>query len=503
MAKISRLGISAMRPVLEKLFGSGQEPPKAGQHTTIPPASVSEPASASGGDDFCQTRDEDSKSEKVSRIFDSIGRRNETLRAKLDSIEFSFRNIEAIRTQFHEALTSIDQTLVEIERTKVAHLAAERKLESLTAANDRLKSDRAGLTIQRDGLAVAQDELLVRVADLERAVTAGEAASSEARVALAERSARLEQTEQDLEDNRRALHALSEQLPAIRAKLVTKENCLHEVEGQRAALNDHCGLLTQENDTLRMRTQEFAINSSKLGRHLSELKDQRDELQRQLHEVETAFGQETTAHAKLKAAHLDAIEAQQLSEANLQEKLAETTTRLEAAEQLLVEARDGMHEQDAAIRELEQSVLEKSLATMSLEAQIVDLEKDLTSARAGHVEREAARTAAAEESATFAESLRDKEVNLQRAELKIATLEARFEEHKNATLGDRVGLEERIARLLEQLEAESAARLLAEGALQSALGKSAAHNARTATAFHLRTKRCRGRQILRMVRSRG
>jgi chromosome segregation ATPase len=457
-----------MRPVLEKLFGSGQEPANAGQSTSIRPQSVSEPASTSGGDDFRQTRDEDSKSENVSHIFDSIGRRNETLRAQLDSIEFSFRNIEAIRTQFHDALTSIDQTLMEIERTKVAHLAAERKLENLTAANDRLKCDRAALTVQRDGLTVAQDEFLARVADLERMVTASEATSSEARFALAERSARLEQTEQDLEDNRRVLRALSEQLPALRAELVTKENCLHEVEGQRAALNDHCGLLTQENDTLRARIQEFAINSSKLGRQLSELKDQRDEFKRRLDEVETAFYQETAAHVTLKAAHLDAIEAQRLNEADLQEKLAATTTRLEAAEQLLIEARVGMHEQDATIRELEQSVLEKSVATKSLEAQIVDLEKDLTSSRAGHVEKEAARTAAAEESATLAKSLREKESTLLRAELKIATLQARFEEYKSATSSDRVTFEERIARLTEQLEAETAARQFAEGALQSA-----------------------------------
>ena len=39
---------------------------------------------------------------------------------------------------------------MEIERTKVAHLEAERKLENLTAANDRLQRDRAGLTVERD-----------------------------------------------------------------------------------------------------------------------------------------------------------------------------------------------------------------------------------------------------------------------------------------------------------------------------------------------------------------
>jgi len=73
------------------------------------------------------------KSLKVARTFDSIGRRNESLRAQLDAVEFSFRNIELIRSQFYDALGPIDQTLVEIERTKVAHLEAERTRRGFAA----------------------------------------------------------------------------------------------------------------------------------------------------------------------------------------------------------------------------------------------------------------------------------------------------------------------------------------------------------------------------------
>ena len=228
--------------------------------------SESETPSASG-------KDSGLKSEKVARTFDSIGRRNEALRAQLDSIECSFQNIEAIRAHFHDALTPIDQTLGEIERTKVAQLEAERKLESLSAAHVRLKGDRAELSVERDALASAQDKLLARVADLEGMVTAAKAASSEARSTLVEQNAKLERMERELEDNRRGLHAASEQLPAIRAEFAAKDNRLQEVERQRATLNDRCDLLTQENATLRMRIEEFVANTSKLGRQLTDLKD--------------------------------------------------------------------------------------------------------------------------------------------------------------------------------------------------------------------------------------
>ena len=313
-----------MRPVLEKLFGIGPR-------SAIIQELGSKTASAPEGDAFWQERDEGSalKSEKVSCTFDSIGQRNETLRAQLEAIEFSFRDIEAIRTQFHDALTSIDQTLLEIERTKVAHLEAERKLEMLTPVNDRLHRDRAGLRVERDALAVAQDELLARASDLEEMVTAGEAASSAALAVLAERSAKLEQTERDLDDSRRALHALSEQLPAIRTEFAATETCLLEVEQQRAALNDHCGLLTQENDALRTRIEELVVNTSKLSRQSSELRDERDEIKGLLRELETSLDHETAAHAKLKAAHFDGIEAQRLERSQPSRKIIrrDDTTR--------------------------------------------------------------------------------------------------------------------------------------------------------------------------------
>jgi len=178
-----------MRLAFKKLFESGPDSAKTSQHSAIIQEVESKTASAPEGDAFSQERDEGSalKAGNVSWTFDSIGRRNETLRAQLESIEYSFRDIEAIRTQFHDALTSIDQTLVEIERTKVAHLEAERKLENLTAANDRLQKDSTELTVERDALAVAQDELLARASDLEQMVTADEAASSAALAVLAER----------------------------------------------------------------------------------------------------------------------------------------------------------------------------------------------------------------------------------------------------------------------------------------------------------------------------
>jgi crescentin len=408
------------------------------------------------------------KAQKVGRIFAAIGRRNEDLRAQLDAVEFSFRNIEAIRARFHETLIPIDQTLAEIERTKIAHVEAERRFEALTIEHGRVKGDYAALALERRALIVKQDDLTARIGDLERAVTTAEAASSEARATLAERTAKLKEIERELEDKRLSLQKASEQLPALRAEFAAKEKRLQDVEQQLASLHDQHDLLKQEHRSLKTLNDALIANESKLNRQLDELKSGRDDANRGLKEFEVAMSQEKTTHAKLKAALLDAEEARRISVAKLTEELSIMGARSEAAERLLAEARAELRDREAASREFEQRALESSLAAQSKESALADLEKELNALRAMHADVDAARLAAAERSRGLTKTLEDRDVALQRAEGTIEALEAKLAEQQKGALGERAAFEEKIAKLTQQFEAESAARAVAEGALQSA-----------------------------------
>ena len=408
------------------------------------------------------------KSLKVARTFDSIGRRNENLRAHLDAVELSFRNIKSIRTQFYDALTPIDQTLSEIERTKVAHVEAERKLEALTEAHDRLRAELGALTLERNALLAKNEELTGRIKDLERAIAAAEAVSGDARAALADRNARLERSERDLEDNRRRLQTVTEQLPALRAEFSAKEKRLQEVEQLRANLHDQFDLATQENRSLKTRIDDLVANGSKLNRQLAELESRRGDLAGRVEELEAALAQESGAHGKLKAAHLDAVEAHRLTASNLREELSAMSSRSAAAERLLTESRANLREREAAIRGFEQRALESSLAAKSRETAIADLEKDLALARGQHAEAEGARVAFSQRSADLAKVLEDKEAALERAERRIEALDARLAEQGKSASGERALMEEKLSKLKEQFDAEQATRAFAEGALQAA-----------------------------------
>ena len=486
-----------MGSVWEKLFRNATPPANDSQTPGIPyepedeasprPPSVikSLGALASGGPG--PSGEPAPKSLKVARTFDAIGRRNESLRTHLDSIEFSFRNIEVIRSQFYDALPPIDQTLEEIERTKVAHLEAERKFEALTEAHERLRSDHAALTHERNTLAVRDEERSERVKDLEKALGTAEAAASQARAALAERRAKLERTERELEDNKRRLQTVSEQLPAVRTEFAAKEKRLQEVEQQRAGLQDQNVLMSQENRSLRMRIEDFVANGSRLNRQLSDLEGRRDDLVKRVEELEAALAQETAEHGKLKAAHLDAAESHRLIASNLLDEVGAMTSRSEAAERLLAEAREALREREASIRGFEQRALETSLALKSKDAALSDLEKDLTSARALHAEADNARAQLDQRAAELAKAFEAKEAALQRAEQKIVMAEGRIADENKAMAAEREVTADKLAKLKEQLEAEQAQRSFAEGALHAARqerGSRRRHDAEAAGAAH-------------------
>ena len=180
------------------------------------------------------------------------------------------------------------------------------------------------------------------------------------------------------------------------------------------------------------------------------------------------MSQEKTTHSKLKSALLDAEEAHRISVAKLTQELSVMSARSEAAERLLSEARAALRDREAASRGFEQRALESSLAAQSQESALADLEKELNALRAMHADVDAARLAAAERSKGLVKTLEDRDVASQRAERTIEALEAKLAEQQKDALGERGLFEEKIAKLKEQFEAESAARAFAEGALQSA-----------------------------------
>jgi len=413
-------------------------------------------------------RNSDPAGKSIASTFDSIGRRNETLRAQLDGIEFAFSNIEIIRSHFLGVLAPIDEILSEIERTNTKRHDAESKLDALALAYEKLKGEAAELTVDRNALALKQVEFAARIGDHDKAIKKATAELLEARAGQTTHSARADRLERELEDSKRRLATVSEQLPSLRTEFVAKEKKLQEVEQQRADLEDRQKLAAQELRSTRARIEEMVANASKLNRKINELEGRNGDGLRRVSELEASLAQEIASHARLKTAHLDDSEAHRLAAAHLQEEINAVTARSDGAERLLTEARAELRERNATIRALEQNALEASITLQTSEQRQAELEAALTAAHAKHSEMESARGGLEARAGDLARGLDAKTTALARAEEQVATLEARIAAEVKLAISELEARDAMIARLRADLETQSSARAFAEGALQSA-----------------------------------
>jgi chromosome segregation ATPase len=408
-----------------------------------------------------------SEAAAIARTFDSIGRRREKLRDQLGAIETAFANIESIRGCFHEILSPIDHILAEIEGAKTAHFEAERKLEDLRDAHDRLKGDHAALTVRHSSLSLRHDQLAAQMQELELTVKNTTAALAEARSALIERNSQIENLDRELVDGRRRVLAVSEQLPGLRVAFHAKEKRLEEVEAQRSLIEHQFKMSARENQSLRARLDELIANGSKLNRQLSELEVREADAARHASEFEAALVREQQAHAKLRNGHFEDAEAHKLEIDNLGEDVNSLTVRAEGAERLLAEARGELRERNAMIRGLEQRGLENALALQSKDKTRADLEHDLSTTRAQVADLEAARAALHSRSDDLIMAIEARSRGLERAEQRTEHLQAQLAEHLRLAEADREARDDEIRNLRERLDTEASARAFAEGALQS------------------------------------
>ncbi len=453
-----------MSAVWEKLFRGGPTP-----------ANDASPSQSSHG----ATGEENDGSPRahhnpLARALDLIGRRNEALRAELESVEYAFSNIETIRTHFHALLSPVDEILHDIERANTKRLDAESKLGTLIATHEKLKGEHAQLVIDHNSLSLRQTDLSALSRDLEAAVARTATELNDAKSNLATQSARAERLERELEDSKRRLGAVSEQMPSLRAEFTAKEKRLQEIDQVRTGLEDRYNLSLQETRSLRARIEEMVANASKLNRQISETEGRHADALRRIAELETALAQEAAAHGKLKTVHFDDAEAHRLAVASLREEINALSVRSEGAERLLGEARAELRERNAAIRSHEQNAREAALALQSHEQTAAELEKSLAATHGKYSDADASRIALETRVADNVRELEARATALKRAQDQIAALEARMAEETKHAMAERESRDAVISKLRADLETQTAERAFAEGALHSARNDRAA-----------------------------
>jgi chromosome segregation ATPase len=466
-----------MGVVWDKLFRQdGFDSPDGGAHSdpltkqVVPPHSWG--AASNPPDDPPQSNGSalDNSVAAIAATFDSIGQRNEELRNQLDSIAVAFRDVETVKTSFHSVLAPIDGLIQEIERTKTELYDATGKLSATSAALERLKGDHATVLEDRTLAIENHESLQAHTRLLEQWLQEAEASVSGSQLALAEKDLKIERLERDLENLSRRLSGDDEEMALQRAELAQKDLLLQEADRKRASLQDQHNIAVEESRSFRAKIGDLAADLSMINRRSGELEIRHADAARRAVELQAALAQESAAHGKLKIAHREAADVHHASQTSAQADVETARARAEAAERILIAARQELHEKQVSIRAVEQQLHQASATTQALYPAVVGLEKDLVAARTHIEDLESSRRKLLETSNAVLKNLRNKDVALQGAEQRVLGLEAKLAELSKASLEQREAMEARIATLSSQLEAERSARSFSEGALRSARG---------------------------------
>ena len=411
--------------------------------------------------------------------FDAIGQRNEALRNQLDGIADSFRGIEAIRGQFESVVSPIARLLRDLEETRAAVAETRERHLTVLAAHDDLKRAHANLLDERNGLAEQRDSLQSENRQIQSSLHEAEDALGEAQSDGNEGKIRIGSLERSLDAALQSIKGLEETNAALRAAMDQRETALAEAEQKQARLSHQYELSQEEARALRKQLEEQSLETSKMARLHGDVDAQRGELARRAVDLESQLSLETAAHGKLKAQRQDESEAHRAQLSAATGELSAARARAETAERLLAEARMELRDKAQEARALERRIIDSEAATQNQAKKQTEFNREIAVAKSRIAEVEASRALLLERSSSLAKAAKAKDNAMQRAEEKIAALEARLAEAAKSFQNQRTQLEAKIAQLGEQAQTDSAARAYAEGALAVGAARPPGDAART------------------------
>ncbi len=397
-----------------------------------------------------------------------IGKRNEDLRQGVETLLVRLQEMELFRTQFQSLVGGVAGVIQELETTKSklgevqGSLNAEREsagdarrhIAELTAELERLDSDHRIVSSERDRL----ESLIQHV----------ESVAEETSLALREKEISLADFERQLNGETERHRQTTAENEARREEVERLGNLLSIHENDLAALRDRAGLLDDETRSLKTALEDSQGSVLRLGRRITELEPIIQRLREQNAQLETTLHAERETNDRTRAQSSEEIERLRADMNTMQVKLEAVSSRADANERFLGEARRQLRDKLEELRVSERKTIDGSLQVNTLQKRLEAAEREILQATLKAEEVEKSRKLILERSEALAKSARGKDIALQKTEQKIQFLTERLEDWANRARKEREQYEFRLGELTEQLEKEKTERAIAEGALQSA-----------------------------------
>jgi chromosome segregation ATPase len=225
--------------------------------------------------------------------------------------------------------------------------------------------------------------------------------------------------------------------------------------------------LSQENATLRDSAQNLGSSLEASSRRVADCESLLEQGQHRLATLEQALAEEQSAHASLRAKHLDYVERTRSETATLSNTVHAVRGRVDVTNKILDQTRAQLREKIDELRAAERRLLESGIQVDALEKGARALRDDLAAVNERIVGTERVREALVDQVNGLSEAGRVKEAALQSALRTVEQLTARVEEATNARQRAKDELERRTAALQDEITRVRAERQLADGALEA------------------------------------
>ncbi len=404
---------------------------------------------------------------EAERTLESIGMRNEALRAQFQQVGDGLASAERTREQFQALLSPLSDLLVEFETCKARLQELKTKHALIEDAHAALNARHAATQAERDAAAaaaaVAQRDNRELRQRLQRVETALGAAQNEMRESAAAR----EKTERALETESRRAATQADEIGRLRGELAARDQGLAKVELALKEANDQGALAAQDNVSLRETGRAQAERLEAALRRIAESEATAERDKQRIAALEQAFADEQGAHANLRAKHLDHVERTRAEISALANSVHAVRGRVEVTNKLLEQTRAQLRDKVEELRAAERRLLECDIQIDALEKSERALKEDLAAANDHMAGVDRMRASLIDQVNSLNEAVRAKDAALQAATRNGEALAARLEDGAAAARRAKEEAERRAVSMQEEIVRLRSERQLADGALEA------------------------------------
>lgn len=399
-------------------------------------------------------------------LLETVGRENENLRNRCEEVVRKVEEAATLRQDLSVVFGHVDTILKDLERTKTALAQRTAALTSEREANTEIKARHRQLLGDHDQLREENVGLLG-----ERQKHFDTAAELEGRVnslqeGLNEKSKHFTDLTRRADGERERLSQIELDLQAAREEMQRADDLIFSLQSDLSAARDHGTLVEEDNKTLQASLADARAQVARFARKENEVQAILAANKQRIDDLEMMVNSERVEHGKTRALWQGESTSRRGDVASLQARLDAMSSRAEASDRLLAEARSQMHGKIEELRKAERRVQELQNSAAPIEAKLQTLDQENKGLMSRVAELEGAHHEVTQHAEGLLKSVRAKDKDAASWKQKVEALTDRFHVEMNRYEEERERYQQTIARLTEQLEKEKLDRAMAEGALE-------------------------------------